>query len=316
MAFLVNLESQSNLELYVTKLYYEPYAAALANETVLTLQAEIQAISGTQLSEQSLEKVKEDTKERCVNRQSRDIAERIGEHPCSQLPRYVIAGTRKGGDKKTLQAAKLRFDYWNPLPFYPPVTLTGRWEKKIGATYQPVTAPTDRAISRIELNEGHILHYRPRANNWWADMIPSGESAWRYPVGPSPDCPADPQATSSPQCDEFPNAATYEGGPYLPPETLSTNAGLIFGKSAAWLRAIDAEDNGSDGTAYGSFLRFAGLIDAWKSFALAEPQLSGAKTLTPDQGLSVAFIQQALPIPDFPSFGVRVVNGVVQVKLL
>ena len=222
----------------------------------------------------------------------------------------------KRGEKKTLQAAKLRFDYWNPLPFYPPVTLTGRWEKKIGATYQPVTAPNDRAISRIELNEGHILHYRSRAKNWWNDSIPVGESAWRYPEGlPSPDCPADPQATRL-QCDEFPNAASYEGGPHLPPENLSTNAGLIFGKSPAWLRAIDSEDNESDGTAYGSFLRFAGLFTGWERFAAAEPQLSGAKTLTPDQGLSVAFIQQALPIPDFPSFGVRMVNGVVQVKLL
>jgi hypothetical protein len=313
---LAKLESQSNLELYVTKLYYEPYAIALANETVLALQAEIQAIGATQLSEQTLEKVKEDTKQRCVNRQSRDIAERIGEHPCSQLPRYVIAGTRKGGDKKTLQAAKLRFDYWNPLPFYPPVTLTGRWEKKVGANYQPVTAPTDRAISRIELNESHILHYRPRLKNWWqADVLP-GEPAWRYPLLPSADCPPDPQGGPEPQCDEFPNAASYEGGPYLPPENLSTNAGLIFGKSAAWLRAIDSEDNGSEGTAYGSFLQFAGLLTAWPIFSSAEPQLSGAKTLTPDQGLSVAFIQQALPIPDLPSFGVRMVNGVVQVKLL
>jgi hypothetical protein len=147
-------------------------------------------------------------------------------------------------------------------------------------------------------------------------MIPPGESAWRYPIAlPSPDCPSDPQATTL-QCDEFPNAATYEGGPYVQPGNLSTNAGLIFGKSAAWLRAIDAEDNGSEGTAYGSFLQFAGLLTAWPIFSSAEPQLSSAKTLMPDQGLSVAFIQQALPIPDFPSFGVKMVNGVVQVKLL
>jgi Ca2+-binding RTX toxin-like protein len=309
--FILNMEARPEMERQMAELYFRPFAYAIANQSIIALQAEMTTSTSTQpITESTIETIRKEIVERCANRQSANITQRTGEHPCSTLPMYILGGYR-GVGKSTLQAAKLRSDFWNPLLLDQPEDMTGTWEKKVGANYErsePTISIKDQ--SRIR-NPGHILHYRPRGLAWW-----STPPTWRYPIlnlnnkPPIPGCPTDPLSVTNVQCDEFPNAATFEGGPWLDwtEQTLW--------KAPAWLRAIDQPDNGGEGTAYGAFLRWGDFYIKFPLFQATDPVLAGLKTLRPEQALDVAFSQIAVPLVDAPSVGIKVVDGLVQVKLL
>jgi hypothetical protein len=284
VAIYMELASYSHARDLVYKAYYEPYAKAIAHEFRVALEAFLMEPG---MSPEVLDEIEQDVEEKCKLGSTVRLSTVMGENACNSRPFYMLGGQRlKGGitPVSSMQASQLRSDYWSGRDST--ALGIGNWLTNSGID---ASSPAWLKSAHLWYNPSAILHYRPRLKAWWAPG--------NLPTAGSQDCPQAPQATGAIQCDEFPNAASYEGGPAL--------SSPIF-KSPAWLRGINGPDNLCDGCSYGIFLVWARLGAAYAALSAVD---MGLRTVEPWDLPSVSFFQSAFPYVEVRSFGMRMVNG-------
>ncbi len=202
--------------------------------------------------------------EACESQQARIDMSTSGTHPCADLPVYAPGDTAFGLPLTEATSHRIRAES----------DLT--WARKL---YLP------------------ILHYRPgefSANHYkrpeWVPNV--GGTKTFAGNGVTYSCPVGPSTKTPLQCDEYPNHASYEGGPDANLET--------YTKPAASLEGINGQENGREGSLYGSFsnTRAGGMrsrYDSWK-----DPTVKSQHFLRPGEGRAVAFL--VFPHVGFGSF--------------
>jgi RTX calcium-binding nonapeptide repeat (4 copies) len=286
LAVYMEYSSYSQVRDVVAKTYIEPYAKLVAHEYGVAMRATQTSPGVDPMTPASIQKIEDDIEAKCKTASITFLSRQIGAHACKSLPIYVLGGKRlKAGitPVSSMEAAQLRADYWAADV----AKGTGDW---------PSGGSSHKADHRL-YNPSQILHYRARAKAWWIPQIP-------LPAAGTQGCPGPTQAGQ--QCDEFPNAASFEGGPQLTDPLV---------KSQAWLRSIAGADNLCDGCSYGQFLTFAGLYGIYGGLVNTDPRID-LKTVDVWDLPELAFLQLSFPDEKVRSVGLRIVNGSALVKFL